>query len=164
MRTIIFLVLSALLVGCVTPKAGMTMDEYRSKCKVAFPWAEITSLPLSTGQTVLMCADADSQVFSEAGILEEVLSKDQVVALLEHDRCKSFGLSPGEQSYVNCRLTLAQIRAQQEAIARAKQQQAAQALMNYSLMLQSINQPQTVNIQANCTSYQMGNYVHYTCR
>lgn len=163
MRISLIIMLVLLSAGCVTPKVGMTMEEYRAECRFA-TWRAPTSISLSNGETVLQCADMDYQVFDQNGVLQNILSKEEVVALIEDDKCRSFGLSPGDEAYVNCRLVLAQIHAQQEAIARARQQQAAQALMNYSLMLQTINQPRTINIQANCTSQQMGMYTYYSCQ
>jgi hypothetical protein len=163
MRVLLFSMIVLLTAGCVTPKVGMTMAEYGAQCRFA-TWREPTAISVSSGETVLQCSGTNYQVFDRTGVLQKVLSEEEVVALIEDDKCKSFGLLPGNQAYVNCRLVLAQIRAQQETVAHARQQQAAQALMSYSLMLQRINQPQTLNIQANCTSHQVGTYTSYSCQ
>lgn len=156
--------LAILLTSCtVTPEIGMTMAEYRAECK-KWTWDAPSQIDLSSGKTVLKCGDMDIQVFNRSGTLERISSQEQVIALIEDDRCKQFGLSKGSSSYMNCRLYLANLRAQREAIQAARRQQASQALMNYGLMLQSINQPQQVNIQANCTAHRMGSVTHYNCR
>lgn len=163
MRILILLALVISGTGCVSPKVGMTMEEYSSQCRFAW-WQSPTSLTLSSGETLLQCADADYQIFDENGILQRVSSREEVISILEDDKCKSFGVSPGEAEYINCRMTFAHIRAQEEALARAQQIQASQALMNYGLMLQNMGQPQTVNVRANCVSQQMGTYTYYSCQ
>ncbi len=100
------------------------------------------------------------------------ISRDEVIARLEHEECLSYGLKVGTTDYTNCRLTLAQIRTQKEAAAaqlRANMQaQQSASMMMLGLGLLNASHPRyvpssTVRLQTNCISQQIGGMTHYQC-
>jgi hypothetical protein len=130
MRQLIFAPMLFLLTGCLSPQVGMTTEEYQSQCKAA-TWKNATSRSLSTGETIMNCADSDLQVFDAEGVLRRLVSRDEAFVMIEHDKCLQFGNPEGTSDYVQCRVMLAQSRTQQEAIERQQQQQAAEAIRTY---------------------------------
>ncbi len=117
MRLVMFAVLTAgLIASCATAKLGMTLADFASACRSAHIHGA-TGIPLSTGDLVVMCPIAGAgipaypqyQLFEE-GVLKQLLPKDEVMALLEHDRCVSSGAEPGSETYANCRSYVAQLR------------------------------------------------------
>ena len=165
MRAAALMLVFVIISGCTVAKGGMTLEEFKSSCKSVL-WANATEIPLTTGDVIAECNGGNYQLFEE-GVIKRLISVDEAKAILEHDRCVSFGAVEGSPDYLNCRLSLAQMRTQQEAVATAQRQQASQALLFYGMALQNMNRPATpttVNVQANCTSHQMGAYTSYTCR
>lgn len=155
-----------LLIGCVTPEVGMTASEYKAQCKRA-TWLEAAEIRLSNSEAVVVCpqsgnAPARYQLF-EYGTLRRIYSREEVLARLEDNRCRTFGLEVGTGDYVNCRMSLAQIRAQQEIAASQQQRQSAAMLMQYGLALQTMNQPTNVRVQTNCLATRLGNTISYNC-
>lgn len=161
------LLLAVALSGCATARIGMTLDEFKSACRSA-SWADAEVVQLSSGSAVAVCsvtgviADPQYQVF-EDGVLKRLVPEDEVLAMLEHDRCVGFGAVLGTEPYTNCRISLAQLRAESQLSAQMQRQQAAVALLQYSATLQQMSQPVTVRLQANCTARQVGSYTTYTC-
>lgn len=125
MRPLVFAPMLFLLTGCLSPQVGMTTEEYQSQCKAATR-KDAASLSLSSGETIMACADSDPQVFDEDGVLRRLVSRDEAFGMIEHDKCLQYGNREGTIHYVQCRRMLAQSRIRREAIER-RQQQAAEA-------------------------------------
>ena len=124
------------------------------------------------GSEVHQCEHVGAKLFRfRNGVFVEEVNPQEAMAEYEDGVCKSYGLQIGSDKYVDCRMNLAQIRAQNQA-AQAAQQNQNQAqsmqMMMLGLGILSANQPHyipsnDVRLKANCTSRQVGNATHYNC-
>lgn len=162
-RIIFLLFLFGLLYGCATAEVGMSIDDFKESCLYA-SWQNATEIKLDSSRTIVVCPvtggmkDTQYQLFVN-GVLEEIVPEDELIAMAEDLKCKSFHAEPGTPDYTQCRVTLAQMRFQAEQNDKTRQQNAAQQL----LMLQAIQQPQEVNVNMNCTSSGVGSHTSYRC-
>lgn len=154
------LALTAAFSGCaVTSAPGTTMAEYSASCKKV-QWLTPTIFSLAEGGAVVTCGDNKYHLVS-GGSIQRTISKAEAVALIDDSKCLSWGVQHGEPEYQECRLALAQIRAQQDA---ARQQRAAAALQS-AIMLNALTAPSpAANAPVTCTSTVMGSFTSYTCQ
>jgi len=149
-----------LLIGCVNSTQGTSMAKYAKSCKVA-QWRSPVIVELIGDWSIATCYDQKYHLFS-SGVLQRSLEEGEAIAMMEDSQCVRYGATRGTQPYINCRVSLAQVRAQRE-IASAQQQQAAvQNLLLYGQLLQQASPP-AQRINMSCTSTTSGSITSYSC-
>lgn len=151
-KTITFAAAIFTLAGCATYNQGDTVEQYASRCKAA-QWRQPTIIPVTDSASVGRCAN--EFVLIQRGVIAAPLSEDEAFSMAEDAKCKAMGAAPGSDTYVECRLGLAQIR----ATAKAADQQASQQAFQNLLLLNSTQQRQPKN----CTAYTAGPHTSINC-
>lgn len=152
--------------GCapVTPELGMEQSAYASQCGNS---SQVGSF--ANGDAIMNCPQNKGRLdIFRNGVFVESVDWVYATARVEHEQCLSYGAAPNTDAYTNCRLTLAQMRAQQDAANAAQQQANSAALMWLGLGLMEASQPRpapvtNTNINMTCTSRQAGIYTHINC-
>ena len=152
------------ITGCASAKVGISISDFKKSCWNA-SWQDATEVMIDDTNTVVICPvtgavqDPQYQLF-EDGILKRKVPENELIAMIEDKKCRSFGATPNTDAYINCRVSLAQMRAEAGQNEQLRRQNAAQ----YLLMLQAIQEPVNVKHTANCTATTIGNTTSYSCR
>lgn len=170
MRTFVALI-GLFIAGCTpTPEVGGSYADFASGCKAAM-WQSPTPVFTTDQVTIYACPDAYGRVTNglpvvsnKTGDIIRVATYQEAVDLAEDQRCRSFGFEYGTELFGQCRLELARVRAEREALVAAQRQAAASDMIAYGAFLQSLNQPYTAgNFRLSCRSRKLGNTVSTTC-
>ena len=94
---------------------------------------------------------------------EQRAARKAEIAKSEHQECINYGAQIGAEMYMDCRLSLAKLRAQSDAARTAAWRQNMQNLGASISSLSARNRAVPIPTTMNCTTTQMGVYLHVNC-
>ena len=160
--------------GCshTHPVTGETTSQDFIKACNWVALKNVQSVNMPDGSQIHSCVNGEMYRFKNEVFVEKV-SPLEAIAEYEDGVCKSYGLAPGNEQYVDCRMNLAKIRthnqmANQYQSAQNQAQAAQMMMLGLGILIE--NQPTYAPTPSNnmqtpvhCRAQQMGHVIHYSC-
>lgn len=175
--------ISLLHVGCTSsPRVGTSLGEYQDACE---SFAESSATTFANGDVVMACVgelsgDENRYLFRD-GVMVSRVSQAEVRDRVDHEKCVSWGATPGSPEYLQCRsdaesrrqhafetalrvgVALDAIRSAEHQAEQDRQQQIYQNLQDSLRETPALAPAPTSPQTQHCVSRRMGDAVYTDC-